>query len=564
MARSVGIGIQDFEKIIERNVFYVDKTLFIKEWWEKNDDVTLITRPRRFGKTLNMSMLDYFFSNRYDKQEMLFSGLKIWEEEKYRQLAGQYPVISLTFANVKADNYKGAVAAICENIRENYLNWAFLKDSEKLDDADKKTLDSGKYGISLEEAAGSLHVLSGILYRHYGKKVLIFLDEYDTPMQEAYVGGYWNQFTSFIRSLFNAAFKTNPYLDRAVLTGITRVSKESIFSDLNNLEVVTTTSDFYADCFGLTEEEVFAAMDEQGLTNKEEVKKWYDGFIFGNVADIYNPWSIINFLNKRKIGAYWANTSSNSLVGKLIREGNAGIKTDFERLLNRETIKKPIDEQIVFNTLDEDEEAVWSLLLATGYLKVLSYDTDTEILEEAEPLYELKLTNEEVRSMFRRMVKDWFAPARLEYNEFLKALFADDVKGMNKFINRVSNAVISYFDTGSGPAGKETERFYHGFVLGMMVELSGEYVLRSNRESGYGRYDVMLYRKDLTGNGVIFEFKSRDFEDEKDLEETAAEALRQIEEKNYEAELVSLGFPPEKIYKYGFGFAGKEVLIRKG
>ena len=564
MARTVGIGIQNFEKIIREDVFYVDKTHFIKEWWESADDVTLIARPRRFGKTLNMSMLDRFFSNRYDNQEELFQGLSIWQEEKFRELAGTYPVISLSFAGVKDVSYERAVQSICRILKKLYNESAFLLESGKLTDAEKENMRAMMYDVSESNASDALNLLSEYLSRHFGKKVLIFLDEYDTPMQEAYVSGYWNEFTSFIRSLFNSTFKTNPYLERAVMTGITRVSKESIFSDLNNLEVVTTTSDKYATCFGLTEEEVFAAMDEQGLSNKEEVKKWYDGFTFGKITDIYNPWSIINYLKEGKLGTYWANTSSNSLVGKLIREGSADIKLSFEKLMQNETIRKPIDEQIVFNQLDKNEEAVWSLLLATGYLKVLSYDTDVEILESRDPLYTLELTNVEVRLMFRRMVTEWFGETRSKYNYFIKSLLADDVKGMNKFMNKVSSAVFSYFDTGKNPSESEPERFYHGFVLGLMVELSEHYVLKSNRESGYGRYDVMLYSKDLETTGIIMEFKVHDPDDEKDLHETVQAALKQIEEKDYTAELKSLGFAEEKIKKYGFAFEGKKVLIEKG
>ncbi len=559
MARTVGIGIQDFEKIIKENVFYVDKTHFIREWWESKDDVTLIARPRRFGKTLNMSMLDRFFSNKYENQEELFAGLSIWEEEVYRKLAGQYPVVSLTFAGVKDITYENAVYSICEIIMQLYNNYAFLAESEKLTEAERESVRKKMRNISEQEAKTALHTLSELLYKHYGKKVLIFLDEYDTPMQEAYVSGYWDEFTSFIRGLFNATFKTNPYLDKAVLTGITRVSKESIFSDLNNLEVVTTTSDKYTTCFGFTEEEVFAAMDEQGMAGKEEVKRWYDGFTFGKVTDIYNPWSIINYLDKKKLGAYWANTSSNSLVGKLIREGSPEIKITFEKLLNREIITKPIDEQIVYNRLDGNEEAIWSLLLATGYLKVISYETDAKSLEEREPFYELKLTNEEVRIMFRQMVREWFKQSDDKYNNFIKALLADDEEAMNEFLQELCEIVFSSFDTGKNPSRKEPERFYHGLVLGLMVDMSEKYHIRSNRESGFGRYDVMIWPKE-EGNAYIMEFKVKK-KKEKDLKETVKAALKQIEEKDYEAELVALGFPRENIRKYGFAFEGKEVLI---
>ena len=316
MAKTVAIGVQSFDKLIEENYFYIDKTSFIKEWWESGDDVTLITRPRRFGKTLNMSMLEQFFSLDYADRGDLFEGLSIWHEEKYRELQGTYPVISLSFARVKEDNYISTREKICQIIRNIYIKYIFLKESNVLTDADRQYFDRIlSVDVSNSDITSSIYQLSDYLSRYYGKKVIILLDEYDTPMQEAYVNGFWDELVAFTRSLFNSTFKTNPYLARAVMTGITRVSKESIFSDLNNLNVVTTTSDEYATAFGFTEEEVFNALDDYGYSDKKElVKKWYDGFTFGSKTDIYNPWSILNFLDKGKVGTYWANSSSNSLV----------------------------------------------------------------------------------------------------------------------------------------------------------------------------------------------------------------------------------------------------------
>ncbi|MBO5487843.1 MAG: AAA family ATPase, partial [Eubacterium sp.] len=352
MARTVAIGIQDYEQLITNDYFYIDKTDFIREWWESGDSVTLIARPRRFGKTLNMSMLEKFFSMEYAGRGDLFEGLDIWKEEKYRNLQGTYPVISLSFANVKETDFQTAGYQIRQLLTKQYEKHAFLRESECLSNAEKAYFDRMREGISEEDASLSLYQLSDFLYRYYGKKVIILLDEYDTPMQEAYVQGFWDELVSFTRNLFNSTFKTNPYLERAVMTGITRVSKESIFSDLNNLKVVTTTSDQYTTAFGFTEEEVFAALDECGYSDrKDAVKRWYDGFTFGTQQDIYNPWSILNFLSKGKIATYWANTSSNSLVSKLIREGNKRLKTTFEDLLLGKTIHCPIDEQIVYNQL---------------------------------------------------------------------------------------------------------------------------------------------------------------------------------------------------------------------
>ena len=569
----VAIGKQSFESIREKDNFYVDKTLFIREWWDSDDAVTLITRPRRFGKTLNMDMIKCFFSNEYKDRGDLFEGLDIWKDEKYRELQGTYPVIFLSFAEIKKNNFKDTKNDIISIINEAYKQHSYLIRSNVLTDAEKGIFDKfDNYSkdtdvskeMSNEIVCRAIKDLSSMLYRHFGKKVIILLDEYDTPMQEAYVNGYLEELVGFTRSLFNSTFKTNPYLERAIMTGITRVSKESIFSDLNNLKVITVTSDEYSKCFGFTEDEVFAALDEQGLSSeKEKVKLWYDGFTFGESRDIYNPWSIINFLDEKKYKAYWAESSSNGLINSLVQKGSPYIKTMIETLIKGENINVVIDEQIVFSELDYSEDAVWSLMLASGYLKVISSEP-LDAMRESECEYELALTNREILFMFRKMILRWFSPAKMETNEFIKALINGDIESMNAYINKVTLKTISYFDTGNSPSDEEPERFFHGFVLGLMVDQTQNYIIASNRESGFGRYDIMLEPIDKNNEkypGIVIEFKVINQRKENSLEETVAAALKQIEEKNYDAELIKRGVKAENIHHYGFAFKGKEVLI---
>ena len=560
MQNQVGIGKQDFAALRESQCFYIDKTDFIRQWWNYRDDVTLITRPRRFGKTLNMSMLKQFFSVDYKDREDLFEGLSIWEEKEYRQLQGTYPVIFLSFAAVKAGNLEDAKTQIKQEIARLYEENRYLLEGNVLSDNERKIYNSTTIQMDDTMAQNALKTLSVWMERYYGKKVIILLDEYDTPMQEAYVQGYWDEFTTFVRSLFNATFKTNPYLERAIMTGITRVSKESIFSDLNNLRVVTTTSNLYADCFGFTEEEVFAALDEYGMGDKkEEVKQWYDGFTFGEHRDIYNPWSITNYLDEHRLYPYWASTSSNGLVSRLIRTASADVKEKMEDLLRGQAITVNFDEQIVYNQLDDNEEAIWSLLLASCYLKVQNIDYRGITLE---PWYTLDITNIETLSMFMTMFRGWFKNKDANYNDFVKALLKGSLKEMNIYMNDVALATFSSFDTGKKLSEKsQPERFYHGFVLGLLVELRDRYQIRSNRESGYGRYDVMLTPVTEVDDAIVIEFKVHEPDEEKSLQDTVRTALDQIKEKNYDAELLLQGIPADRIRHYGFAFEGKKVLI---
>ena len=542
MAKVVGIGKQRFDKIVENNCFYIDKTMFIKEWWENQDDVTLITRPRRFGKTLNMDMVKCFFSVDYKNRGDLFEKFDIWKEEKYRELQGTYPVIFLSFADIKQNNYNDAV--------------------EKM----KRII--------------CLTILVVII-----KNVIILLDEYDTPMQEAYINGYWEKIVTFTRGFFNSTFKTNPYLERAIMTGITTaeysaimkfamqtsngsalaetMSKESIFSDLNNLDIVTTMSQKYETSFGFTEKEVFSVLDEYGLSDrKTEVKEWYDGFTFGNKPDIYNPWSIVSYLDKREIGSYWVDSSSNGLISKLIKTGSAGIKKTMEILLEGGVIEKRIDEQIVYNQIDKKENAIWSLLLASGYLCVVKLRVEGELRKK---IYTLKITNKEVQMMFESMIEEWFDNGNDSNENFIEAMLVGDLYAMNSYMNDIALDTFSSFDV----AGREESRirpenFYHGFVLGLMVDKRDDYIIKSNKESGFGRYDVIMVPKNIENSklpALILEFKVINSSIEKSLEETVQAALKQIKEKKYDTELLKAGVKKERIRHYGFAFEGKRVLI---
>ena len=478
-------------------------------------------------------------------------------------MQGTYPVINLSFANVKGSDYQTVREKICQIITNLYSENNFLKSEDALDEKDRGYFERVAFDMKNSDVELSIYQLSKFLYQYYGKKVIILLDEYDTPMQEAYIGGYWGELVQLFRGLFNSAFKTNPYLERAVMTGITRISKESIFSDLNNLEVVTATSDKYADVFGFTEREVFTAMDEMGLQEKEEVKRWYDGFNFGKEKDIYNPWSIINFLNKQRIAPYWVNSSSNDLVGKLLKEADGEVKEKMERLLKGESITSEIDEEIVYSQLGNKQDAIWGLLLAGGYLKVLRFEDHGQFqtLKRRRPKYELSLTNLEVHYMFEDMISGWFGEDSCNYNDFIKALLLGDVKAMNTYMNRVALNTFSYFDTGNVPSAAEPERFYHGFVLGLLVDMADRYVLTSNWESGFGRYDVVLEPLNEGDDGIIIEFKVHDPEDEETLQDTVQSALKQIEEKKYSQELKKRGVSEERIRKYGFAFEGDSILI---
>lgn len=553
--KSVAVGIQDFEALRRDQMFYVDKTDFIRQWWESGETTTLITRPRRFGKTLNLSMLNCFFSVFYENRADLFEGLKVWEEKNYHKLQGRFPVIFLSFAGVKGTTFEAVLRQINYGIVEVYRRFERILDMSRFTERERQDFGRISWDMDAATAAQSVRLLTDLLYVYYGQKPIILLDEYDTPLQEAYFNSFWDEMTAFVGAFFNNSFKTNPSLGRALLTGITRICKESIFSDLNNIDVVTQTSTKYETAFGFTEEEVKVGLARVGLLDyREKVKEWYDGFTFGQRRDMYNPWSITKFIDAEGIfDTYWANTSNNKLVSSLIRKSSKNMKMAMEQLLEGEMLHVEMDEQLDFAQLEYRESAIFSLLYATGYLRV-NQKNDQE--------YVLMLTNKEVEIMFRRIIREWFNDMDTGYGDFRRALLHDNIEEMNYYMNMVTLSTFSYFDTGTGRGNiDETERFYHGFVLGLLADLSDQFSIRSNRESGLGRYDIILRAREENGNSYIMEFKVFDRERDENMKACVARALQQIEEKQYETELVADGIARERIRKYGFAFDGKKVLI---
>ncbi|MBO4295542.1 MAG: AAA family ATPase, partial [Desulfovibrio sp.] len=431
MTRKVSTGIDKFSKIRKNNIFYIDKTHFIKEWWDQRDDVTLITRPRRFGKTLMLDTVRTFFSIEYHDSLNLFNGLSIYNDKDLCLIQGKIPTIFISFSDIKSTNFSEMKYEIKIILSAIYDDFEYILDLNKLSEREKQQYSLVNPDMPDPIAKRSLQFLTKYLARQFGAEPIILLDEYDTPMQEAWLKGYWDEAVDFLRGLFNSTFKTNPWLGRGLMTGITRVSNESLFSDLNNLKVVTTTSKLYADCFGFTEDEVFAAMDEYGLTEKSEVKRWYDGFRFDETNGIYNPWSIIGYLSERQFAPYWAQTSSNAMVGQLIGPAEATVKMQMEDLLQGKSIAVNLDEQIVFSRIYDKKDAIWSFLMAAGYVKPLSFN-----LENGS--YELALVNFEVKRIIENLVSDWFNNRNVRGAEFRNALLADNLDSMNTYMSEIA------------------------------------------------------------------------------------------------------------------------------
>ena len=550
----IGLGESDFRALRTMKDYYIDKTMYIKDIIDNRSKVILVTRPRRFGKTLNMSMLRYYFDCSQKDNKELFEGLKIMEQgEEYTSKLGYYPCIYLTLKDVNEDTYEKMILNMKTAMLNTYKEHMYLLDSDKIYPFEKEKINNILYFREDEVTLkNSVKDLSEYLSRYYDKPVMLFLDEYDVPLQSAYVNGYYEQGVTFFKTFYGTTFKDNQYLQKTVLTGVSRVAKESIFSGANNFDVYTVLDDEFSDDFGITEKEMDKIIEDFEVQDeKEEIKKWYDGYIIGHTEGIYNPWSILNYLTDRKLMPYWVNTSSNDLI-KLILKNSATVKEKIEQLLRDEEIEVPINLETVIVGIEQNEENIWGLLLGTGYLKV------TGVVDLAMGVYKVKIPNYEIKFLFQNIIRDWFNDKVIgnNLNTILKDLVTLKLDEFEQKFKVLVRQMFSFMDVGENTA----ENFYHAFVLGMLVGLKDSYYVNSNRESGYGRYDIMLEPKDKNGNSFIMEFKVYREEKEKDINDTIENAKKQIEERKYEENLQEKGFT--NITKMVFAFKGKEVKMQ--
>ena len=551
--KGIGIGESDFKGLRIKDNYYIDKTLYIKHIIDNQSRVILVTRPRRFGKTLNMSTLRYFFDCEKKDTSKLFEGLKIMEQgDKYTSKLGAYPCIYITLKDVRGSNLEEMMLLFQTELNELFIDHANLLKSEKIFDVEKEMFNTilNLKGNKIQ-LQGAIKLLSRMLYREYEKPVMLFLDEYDVPLQNGYVQGFYDEAIEFFRTFYGTTFKDNQYIEKTVLTGVSRVAKESIFSGANNFRVYTVLDNEFAEDFGITENEMDKIIQDFNIQDdKEEIKKWYDGYKIGDTEGIYNPWSILNYLTDRKLMPYWVNTSSNDLI-KLILKNSSTIKEKIEALLRGEEIIVPINFETIIVGIEQNEDNIWGLLLGTGYLKI------TEVVNLAESVYKVKLPNYEIKNLFEGIIRDWFSN-KVIGNDLRSIL--NDLVTLNlyeferKFIVLVRQ-MFSFMDVGENTA----ENFYHAFVLGMLVGLKDTYYVNSNRESGFGRYDIMLEPKDKDGNSFVIEFKVLDDLSENTIEQTIENAKKQIIDKKYEDNLIERGF--KNITKMVFAFNGKDVKM---
>ena len=549
----IGIGTSDFKKLRIKDYYYIDKTMYIKDILDNKSEIVLVTRPRRFGKTLNMSMLKYYFDCTKKDSKELFQGLKILEqEEKYTSKLGYYPVIYVTLKDAGLMNYNLMMMQLKTIMMEVYYEHRYVLEKEEMSEGERKIFNRMLSAEANDiDIMNSLKILSKILYQYYNKPVILLIDEYDVPLQNAYIQGYYEEAVSFYRTFYGVTFKDNPYLEKAILTGVSRIAKESLFSGMNNFKVYTIMDNEFADDFGITEDEMKKIIKDFNIQDEEkEIKKWYDGYKIGNVEGIYNPWSILNYLTDKELKPYWVNTSSNDLI-KRILEKSATLKEQMERLLKDEAIEATIDLETIIVGIENKEENIWGLMLQTGYLKV----EETVSLEERR--YKVKLPNNEIKDLIRGIIREWFSNKVLgnDLRSILQDLVSLNLKEFEKKFRVLVEEMFSYMDVGKNTA----ENFYHAFVLGILVGLKDTYYVNSNRESGFGRYDIMLEPKDKNGNSFIMEFKVMENMEEKTIEDTVENAKKQIEEKEYEENLKERGFT--NITKMVYAFNGKEFKM---
>ena len=550
----IGIGESDFKILRIKKDYYIDKTKYIKDIIDNRSKVLLITRPRRFGKTLNMSMLRYYFDCTKKDSKELFKGLKIMEqEEKYTSKLGYYPCIYLTLKDAGLQSYELMIMQLRTLLMDIYYENRYLLEEAEMAPGERNTFNKILLAEANEiEIINGIKMLSKIMSTYYNKPVMLFLDEYDVPLQNAYVEGYYEKCIKFFKTFYGITFKDNPYIEKTILTGVSRVAKESIFSGANNFHVYTVLDDEFSDDFGITEKEMDKIIDDFEIQDqKEEIKKWYDGYTIGNTEGIYNPWSILNYLTDKKLIPYWVNTSSNDLI-KLILKNSATVKEKIEQLLRDEEIEVPINLETVIVGIEKNEENIWGLLLGTGYLKV------TEVVDLAHGIYKVKIPNYEIKFLFQNIIREWFNDKVIGNNlsTILKDLVTLNLKEFEKKFQVLVRQMFSFMDVGENTA----ENFYHAFVLGMLVGLKDSYYVKSNRESGFGRYDIMLEPKDKNENSFVMEFKVYKEEKEKTIEDTIENAKKQIEERKYAEDLEERGYT--KINKMVFAFKGKEVKMQ--
>ena len=562
--KQISIGVEDFKEIIEKDGYFVDKTLMIKKLIESNAKVTLFTRPRRFGKTLNQFMIRRFFEDEITEKgekvdnRYLFDGLAITEcGEEIMQHSQQYPVIFLTLKSAKQPNFEMAYGALADEIYNEFMRHRYVLQSDALLPIEKERYENLLNRRADEkEVAKAFAFLSECLFKYHGKKTIILIDEYDVPLENAYFRGFYDEMIDFIRSLFESALKTNPYLERSVITGCLRISKESIFTGLNNLKVDSVLRTEYGDSFGFTESEVEEMLAYYDLQEElPEVKRWYDGYLFNDI-EIYNPWSIINYVydRDRKITQfalpYWSNSSSNSIIREMVGEADQKAKADLEILINGGTIEKTVHEDITYGDIHQTQDNLWNFLFFTGYLKKISERTD----ESGETLYlSMAIPNTEIKTVYNNSISYWFEQRMKETDRspLKHALETGDCEAAEDFINRQLADTISYYDY--------AENFYHGFMAGLLVNIGG-YSVKSNRESGNGRPDIVMTELKFRGRAIILELKISDTI--KGMEKKCEEGLAQIEAGNYTQPIEDDGYQP--ILKYAICFFKKGCMVKKG